>query len=43
MHSEANLADGSRLLEKHTKRRRLANLIANENIIAQGIDGVGGV
>jgi hypothetical protein len=42
MHNEANLADGPRLLEKHTKRRKFANLIVNKNILDQGIDRAGG-
>jgi hypothetical protein len=31
INSEANLANSSRLLQKHTKRRKLANLIIIEN------------
>jgi hypothetical protein len=42
MHNEANLADGSHLLEKHTTRKTLANLIVNKNILDQGIDRAGG-
>jgi hypothetical protein len=42
INSEANLADGACLLEKHTKRRKVADLIINQNSISQGIDGGGG-